>query len=145
MLADYDRFQAMKDWLEQDILSDVQTRWNVAARRWDAHALTSIYEQDALFFGGRQGQSVGAHEILAYFESYRGVIESACLTFAEQRFIRLTGDCFLAQGFGEFDFVLCGNKATRSRLRTTLVITRRGDTWRIRQHHFSSEPLSPPI
>ncbi|WP_322029258.1 YybH family protein [Paraburkholderia sp. J76] len=126
-------------------LAQVQLAWNTAARRWDAGMLTAVYTNDALFFGGRPGHSVGAGAIREYFASYEGVIESATLALVEQHFIRLTDDCFLAQGYGEFSFVLSGDRQSRSRLRTTLVVALQQGEWKIRQHHFSSTPESPPI
>lgn len=126
-------------------LAVVQAAWNAAARRWDADALTAVYTDDALFFGGRPGHAVGAGPIRDYFASYDGVIESATLALVEQHFIPLADDCFLAQGFGEFLFVLSGARESRSRLRTTLVIARQRGEWRIRQHHFSTSPETPPI
>ena len=40
---------------------------------------------------------------------------------------------------------LAGGEQTRSVLRATLVVRKDGDTWRIRQHHFSATPSTPPI
>jgi uncharacterized protein (TIGR02246 family) len=126
-------------------LAIVQAAWNAAARHWDPQALAAVYTDDALFFGGRPGHAVGAGAIREYFASYDGVIESATLELVDQQFIPLSDDCFLAQGFGEFAFELSGNQQSRSRLRTTLVIARQHGEWRIRQHHFSATPESPPI
>jgi uncharacterized protein (TIGR02246 family) len=126
-------------------LAQVEAAWNAAAHRWDAHALTAIYTDDALFYGGRPGHSVGGPAIHAYFASYEGVIESATLTLVEQQFIHLAPDCFLAQGYGEFAFVLSGGRPSRSRLRTTLVVVLQQGAWKIRQHHFSTTPEAPPI
>jgi uncharacterized protein (TIGR02246 family) len=126
-------------------LAQVQAAWNAAARRWDAQALTAVYTEDALFFGGRPGHSVGAGEIRAYFASYEGVIESATLELVEQQFLLLADDCFLAQGYGEFAFVLSGGRPSHSRLRTTLIVVLQQGEWKIRQHHFSTTPESPPI
>jgi uncharacterized protein (TIGR02246 family) len=126
-------------------LAQVQAAWNAAARRWEAGALTAVYTEDALFFGGRPGHSVGTGGIREYFASYEGVIESATLELVEQQFIRLADDCFLAQGYGEFAFVLSGGRPSRSRLRTTLIVVLLQGEWKIRQHHFSTTPESPPI
>jgi uncharacterized protein (TIGR02246 family) len=125
--------------------AQVHAAWNAAARHWDADRLTAVYTVDALFFGGRPGHSVGAGAIREYFASYEGVIESATLELVEQQFIRLADDCFLAQGYGEFSFVLSGGRPSRSRLRTTLIVVLRQGEWKIRQHHFSTTPESPPI
>ncbi|BBU30556.1 hypothetical protein BTHE68_42900 [Burkholderia sp. THE68] len=126
-------------------LAVVQASWNLSARNWDVDALTAVYTDDALFFGGRPGHAVGPRAIREYFASYEGVIESATLELVEQHFIPVTDDCFLAQGFGEFLFVLGGSRVSRSRLRTTLLIVRQQNDWKIRQHHFSASPESPPI
>ncbi|WP_174913468.1 YybH family protein [Burkholderia diffusa] len=126
-------------------LAIVQAAWNAAARDWNPDALTGIYTADALFFGGRPGHSAGRDAIRTYFASYDGVIRSATLALVEQHFIRLGDDCFLAQGYGEFAFVLGDGNTSRSRLRTTLVIALQQGEWKIRQHHFSTSPETPPI
>ncbi|KAB0641635.1 hypothetical protein WT67_21665 [Burkholderia stagnalis] len=126
-------------------LAIVQAAWNAAARGWNPDALTDIYTADALFFGGRPGHSAGRDAIRAYFASYAGVIRSATLALVEQHFIRLGDDCFLAQGYGEFVFVLGDGNTSRSRLRTTLVIALQRGEWKVRQHHFSTSPDTPPI
>ncbi|MFB9123489.1 SgcJ/EcaC family oxidoreductase [Paraburkholderia dipogonis] len=126
-------------------LAIVQAAWNAGARHWNADALAAVYTADALFFGGRPGQSVGTGAIREYFASYEGVIDSATLELVEQQIVRLGTQCFLAQGYGEFSFTLSGGRMSRSRLRTTLVIALQDGEWRIRQHHFSAEPESPPI
>jgi uncharacterized protein (TIGR02246 family) len=126
-------------------LAVIQALWNASARDWNAEALTSVYMEDALFFGGRPGHSVGARAIHDYFASYEGLIESATLELVEQHFITLADDCFLAQGFGDFLFMLSDGRESRSRLRTTLLIARHRGEWKIRQHHFSASPESPPI
>jgi uncharacterized protein (TIGR02246 family) len=126
-------------------LAAIQAAWNAGASNWSPQALTAIYTADALFFGGRPHHSVGVKAIREYFASYDGVIESASLELVEQHFIRLAADCFLAQGYGNFSFALSGNRTSRSRLRTTLVIVLQQGEWRIRLHHFSSPPEVPPI
>jgi uncharacterized protein (TIGR02246 family) len=139
--------QAMNENLEEGrrAMAAIQAAWNEAARRWNPEALTAIYTADALFFGGRPHHSVGAGEVREYFASYEGVIESATLDLVAQHIIRLTPDCFLAQGFGDFSFVLSGKRTSQSHLRTTLVIVLRQGEWRILQHHFSVPPDAPPI
>jgi uncharacterized protein (TIGR02246 family) len=126
-------------------LAAVEAKWNEAAARWNAGKLTSVYARDALFFGGRPGHSVGASDIHKYFASYEGVIASATLALVEQQFIWLAQDCFLAQGYGEFTFTLGDGALSHSRLRTTLIVALQNGEWKIRQHHFSTTPESPPI
>jgi uncharacterized protein (TIGR02246 family) len=137
----------MDKWLDDanTALAAVQAAWNAGAWPWNPDALTAVYTADALFFGGRPHHSVGSDAIREYLASYAGVIESATLELVEQHFVRVGPDCFLAQGYGEFSFVLSGNRTSRSRLRTTLVIVLQPNGWRIRQHHFSAPPDTPPI
>ena len=126
-------------------LAAVEAAWNAAAAQWSADALTDVYTGDALFFGGRPGHYVGAQAIHGYFASYEGVIASGHMRLVEQEVRMLAAGVVLAQGFVEFAFVLDGARATRSRLRTTLIVVRQGDGWRIRQHHFSVAPETPPL
>lgn len=129
----------------QAALAEIESCWNAAARPWNPSALADLYVEDAVFFGGRAGHSVGHQAIRQYFESYAGVIESAHLELVEQRLLRLDEFSFLAQGYGEFSFVLAGNVETRSRLRTTLVVVRTVQGLQIRAHHFSITPEAPPL
>jgi uncharacterized protein (TIGR02246 family) len=126
-------------------LAAVQAAWNAAGQRWDAIALAGIYTEDAVFFGGRPGHSVGLPAIREYFESYVGVIESAALDLIDQHIMKMAPGCYLAQGCGNFSFVLAGGQSTRSLLRTTLVIVAEGERWKIRLHHFSASPATPPL
>lgn len=129
----------------EHVLDHILQAWNREAAQWASQQLSSLYTPDAVFFGGRPGHSVGAAGIKSYFDSYHGVIVSAKLKLLEQHLLSLSDDCIMAQGFGEFDFVLAGNKSTTSILRTTLVICREGGGWKIRAHHFSTIPTTPPL
>lgn len=129
----------------EKILEYILLAWNREAANWGSQRLSSLYTRDALFFGGRPAQSVGTDEITVYFDSYRDVILSANLKLVEQHILTIDDDCIMAQGFGEFDFLLVGNKSTQSRLRTTLVICRDAGVWKIRAHHFSNIPEAPPL
>lgn len=126
-------------------LAAVGADWNRGAEHWNADALAAVYADDALFFGGRPGHQVGRASIREYFASYEGVILSASLELVDQQVAELAPDLVVAQGYGHFSFVLAGDTPTRSVLRTTLLIERRGDRWRIRQHHFSMSPAVPPL
>ena len=52
---------------------------------------------------------------------------------------------YLAQGYAAFDFVLAAGGTSQAVLRSTLVLIRRPDGWRIAQHHFSTTPTVLPI
>ena len=123
----------------------VQDAWNAAAKVWNPEKLASLYLEDALFYGGRAGHSVGAPAIRSYFDSYAGVIRSAYLELVEQEILRLDDSSFVAQGYGDFSFVLEGGASTKSVLRTTLIIVKQDDLLKIRLHHFSVTPDVPPL
>jgi len=126
-------------------LAAVLQGWNSAARQWDARALAALYTDDALFFGGRPSHAVGRPAIEQYFLSYAGEILSGRLELADQHVLQLDAGNFLAQGYGDFSFVLRPDLRTASRLRTSWLLTRQGQDWKIRQHHFSPPPAVPPL
>ena len=123
----------------------VAQAWTAAASPWNADALTDLFTADALFFGGKPEHSVGAPAIRDYFASYQGVILSAALRLVEQQVLQLQPGCLLAQGYGDFSFLLAGDRATRSRVRTSLLLVLQDGRWKIRQHHFSPAPSAPPL
>lgn len=126
-------------------LADMQNAWNLAAKVWNPKALAKLYADNALFYGGRSGHSVGVAAIQAYFESYDGIIQSAVLDLIEQELVQISPESFVSQGFGAFSFVLTGGRQTQSVLRTTLVLSRLNGEWKIQLHHFSVTPEVPPL
>ena len=129
----------------EQALASVIAAWNDGSIQWNADGLARVYTEDALMFAGRPGHAVGREAIRAYFASYDGVIESGTMQFVDPKIVRLAPDCALIQGYADFSFRLAGGEQTRSVLRATLVVRKDGDTWRIRQHHFSATPSTPPI
>jgi len=126
-------------------LDEMQHAWNLAAKVWNPKALASLYADNALFYGGRSGHSVGAAAIQAYFSSYDGIIQSAVLDLIEQELVQISPESFVSQGFGAFSFVLADGRKTQSVLRTTLVLSRLNGKWKIQLHHFSVTPEAPPL
>lgn len=127
-----------------EAVAAVEAAWNAGGQPWNPPALADIYTSDALFHGGRPSHYVGQVAIRDYFESYRGVIEVATLVMRDQHIRQLAPGIVLAQGFGDFSFVLAGQQATTSLLRTTMVLVWQ-DRWRIQAHHFSPPPPVPPL
>jgi len=44
-------------------LAEMQNAWNLAAKVWNPKALAKLYADNALFYGGRSGHSVGVAAI----------------------------------------------------------------------------------
>ena len=117
-------------------LAEMQNAWNLAAKVWNPKALAKLYADNALFYGGRSGHSVGVAAIQAYFASYDGIIQSAVLDLIEQEFVQISPESFVSLGLGAFSFVLAGGRQTQSVLRTTLVLSQLNGHWKIQLHHF---------
>lgn len=127
------------------VLRGIEAAWNAAAKTWDPAGLAAIYTEDAVFYGGRVGHSVGRDQVRAYFESYAGMFTTVRLALVEQELRPLGKDAWLAQGYAAFEFDLAAGGSTQARPRSTLVLVRREEGWRILQHHFSATPAAPPI
>lgn len=126
-------------------LRAVEHGWNAAALHWDTAGLAALYTDDAVFYGGRVGHSVGRAAIRAYFESYTAMFTSVRLALVEQELRGLGADYWLAQGYAAFEFDMKDGGSSEAKLRSTLVLVRRAEEWRILQHHFSATPAVPPI
>lgn len=126
-------------------LRAIEHVWNAAAQPWNPAALAALYTDDAVFYGGRTGHSVGQDQIRAYFDSYTGMFTTVRLALIDQELRELAPGTYLAQGYASFAFAFTAGGASQSVLRSTLVLTRRPEGWRILQHHFSATPAAPPI
>ena len=126
-------------------LHAVERDWNAAALHWDTASLAALYTDDAVFYGGRVGHSVGRDQIRAYFDSYATIFTSVRLALVDQQLRALGPGIWLAQGYASFEFDFAAGGGSQSVLRSTLVLTRRAEGWRIIQHHFSATPAVPPI
>ena len=126
-------------------LRSVEHDWNAAAQNWNTAGLAALYTEDAVFYGGRPAHSIGRAEIRRYFDTYEGMFSKVRLALVDQELRALGDGVVLAQGYAAFDFVLAAGGATRAVLRSTLVLVRRPEGWRIAQHHFSATPAEPPI
>ena len=126
-------------------LRAIEREWNAAALHWDPAGLAALYTDDAVFYGGRVGHSVGRARVREYFESYVGTLASVRLALVDQELRELGERVWLAQGYAAFEFNLSAGGTAKSVLRSTLILTRRVEGWRILQHHFSATPSEPPI
>ena len=126
-------------------LQTIEKEWNLAAHEWSADKLAALYTKNAVLFGGRPNLSQGQDGVRAYYNSYVGILKSATLELVDQHIVELASDTYLAQGYGNFHFWLSGGKESDARMRTTLVLIRHDNRWRILGHHFSTIPEAPPI
>ncbi len=130
----------------QAILDEALARWNAAGRTWNVSAYADCFTEDGLFFGGRPAHAVGRAAIRAYFESYVGVIKVCQLALRDQQFVEAGPGFLLAQGWGEFTFVLADGERTGSTVRTTWLLQQMPDgPWKIRQQHIAPPPAVPPL
>jgi len=125
-------------------LAQVLAGWNRAAATWDVDALTAMYTEDVLMYGGRPWHSVGHAGLRDYFQSYAGMMKTCHLELTEQTIIELAPDTLLAQGLGLFRFGLADGRSTGATMRTTWVLAGWQERPLIRQHHFSNIPDKPP-
>ncbi len=126
-------------------LREVERAWNAASRAWDCAGLAALYTEDALFYGGRTGHSVGRAQVRGYFDSYAEIFTTVRLALEEQELRELAPGVVLAQGYASFAFGFKAGGQSSATLRSTLVLVRRAEGWRILQHHFSPTPAEPPI
>lgn len=127
------------------VLNETLTGWSKAAAQWHARELGALYCEDACLFGGRPGHSTGRAEIIRYFAGYENIILSASIKPLDQQVSPLDQHLIVAQGYVEFEFVLGSGSTTKSLLRSTLVLKKEQDQWKISHHHFSSTPDAPPL
>ena len=130
----------------QAVLDQALERWNAAGLRWNPSAYADCFTEDGLFFGGRPTHAVGRNAIRAYFESYVGVITVCQLALRDQQFVEAGPGFLLAQGWGEFSFILADGERTGSTVRTTWLLQQLPDgKWKIRQQHIAPPPAVPPL
>jgi ketosteroid isomerase-like protein len=121
-------------------LRAVERHWNAAAQHWNSAGLVALYTEDALFYGGRPDMQWAARRCVNILAP-----TAARLALVDRELRKLGEGVYLAQGYAAFDFDLTAGGATRTVLRSTLVLTRRPEGWRMAQHHFSSPPSEPPV
>lgn len=131
--------------LAEEALRTVEREWNAASSGWNPDQFAALYTEDALFFGGRPGLSVGRDAVRGYFASYVGILKSTRMQLVHQHLRVLGPDTVLAQGYVRFQFDLVDGHHSSNEMRTTLVMVRREGRWQILQHHFSVTPDAIPI
>lgn len=124
--------------MHQNVLDQIQSRWNQAAATWDVKALAQIYTPDALFFGLLPKLYIGRSEIEEYFESYQVILESVTLNLVDQNTRSLGPHAFSAQGYGRIVNRYRDGSIVPNTVRSSFVVVEKNGDWEISLHHFSN-------
>ena len=113
---------------EKQVAADLRARWSRAFAARDLEGLAALYAPDVLFFGSTPQLFRGHEGVRAYFA---GLSPDVVLeAFEEPELVSIAPGVFAAAGFWRFRF------AAEPRLyRLTWVVAKRGEGWRIAQHH----------
>ncbi|MGE0233053.1 MAG: SgcJ/EcaC family oxidoreductase [Flavobacteriaceae bacterium] len=113
---------------------EVTGAWAEAFVRNDPQALSSLYTQDAFFYGSKPELLRGREGALYYFSSLPAR-DSAEVEFTDIEAIRLTDDAISSALIGRFKI----DGAALGPVRFTFVIVREKGAWRISSHHASPQ------
>lgn len=108
--------------------------WRGALIAAEAHALTSMYAHDALFFGSAATLRRGHAEILDYFMAVpKGYVRDA--VFSDVQTAPIASDVIVVASLVDFDLESNGTRELR-KWRITWTLARDGTgLWRIAAHH----------
>jgi len=113
----------------------VLDRWSAAYTANDPETVTSNYWPDAILLGTVSPIiSEGQEAILKYFAPLKGSGNKNVIQ--ERHTIPIDESAFLLTGFYEFTRIQDGNPVPAPS-RYTMLITKRGNEWRIMHHHSS--------
>jgi uncharacterized protein (TIGR02246 family) len=117
----------------------VVDRWSLAYSGNDPEIVAKNYWSDAILLGTVSPvMSEGTEAIVTYFTPLKGSGNKN--TIDERRTIVINDNAVVVTGFYTFTRMLEG-KATPAPSRFTMLITKRGDEWRIAHHHSSPHVL----
>jgi uncharacterized protein (TIGR02246 family) len=115
-------------------------RWSAAYSGNDPDTIAGNYWPDAILLGSVSPIiSKGTQAIVTYFTPTKGTGNRN--TIDERHIIVIDDTAVLVTGFYTFTRMVEG-KPTPGPSRFTMLITRRGDEWRIAHHHSSPHVLS---
>ena len=114
-------------------------RWSAAFNTNDPETIAKNYWPDAILLGTVSPvMSEGTQAIVTYFTPTRGTGNKNAID--ERRTIVLGDDAVVVTGFYTFTRMKDG-KAVPGPSRFTMLITKRGNEWRIMHHHSSPHVL----
>ncbi len=119
-------------------------RWSAAYTSNNVDAVVASYWPDAILLGTTSPvMSVGADAIRKYFTDLKLQGSGNRNVIQERRTIVVDDNAVVVTGFYEFVRIKEG-QPTPAPSRFTMLVTRRGDEWRIAHHHSSPHVLSKP-
>lgn len=114
-------------------------RWSAAYGGNDPDNIAKNYWSDAILLGTVSSvMSEGAQATVTYFTPIKGSGNKN--TIDERRTIIINDQAVVVAGFYTFTRMVEG-KATPGPSRFTMLVTKRGDEWRIAHHHSSPHVL----
>jgi len=118
-------------------------RWSAAYSANDVEALVKSYWPDAILLGTKSPViSTGADVIKKYFTDLKLQGSGNKNVIQERHTIPIDDHAVLVTGFYEFTRMQEG-KPVPGPSRFTMLVTRRGDEWRIAHHHSSPRVEAP--
>lgn len=118
-----------------DPVGEIMGAWAGAFARNDPQALSSLYSENALFFGSRPELMRGREGAYAYFSSL-SPRQSAAVEFSDIATVHLTQDIVSAAMIGRFTI---DGVEHRVPIRFTFLIVLENGAWRISSHHASPQ------
>lgn len=110
-------------------------RWSVAFSGNDPETIASNYWPDAILLGTVSPvMSEGTQSIIKYFTPTKGTGNTNAIN--ERRTITIDDNAVVVTGFYTFTRMVEG-KAVPGPSRFTMLVTKRGNEWRLAHHHSS--------
>ena len=110
-------------------------RWSVAFSGNDPETIASNYWPDAILLGTVSPvMSEGTQSIIKYFTPTKGTGNKNAIN--ERRTITINDNAVVVTGFYTFTRMVEG-KAVPGPSRFTMLVTKRGNEWRLAHHHSS--------
>lgn len=113
---------------------DITAAWADAFRRNDPQALSSLYTQDAFFYGSKPELLRGSKGALHYFSTLPAR-QSADVEFTDIETVALGQDVISSAMIGRFSI----DGEARRPVRFTFLVVRENGAWRISSHHASPQ------
>ena len=114
-------------------------RWSAAYSSNDAESIAKNYWPDAILLGTVSPViSEGTEAIVTYFTPTKGTGNKNAID--ERRTIVINDNAVVVTGFYTFTRMVDG-KPVQAPSRFTMLVTKRGDEWRIAHHHSSPHVL----